>query len=86
MLKCECQMRDCPHCNPRTWKDQQNKGLEFFEVFGKSKRVRLTEYATARVSNDCPQEVIDLLKKVAELAYENSEELTLKCRNKKLNY
>ncbi len=41
------------------------------------KRVQLTEYASARVSIDVSQEVIDALKRLAEIAYENAEELIL---------
>lgn len=46
------------------------------------KRIQLTEYASARVSVDVSEEVVNALKNLVEVAYENAEELILNVKKK----
>lgn len=46
------------------------------------KRVQIGNFASARVSENCSEEVIEALMKMAALAYNNAEELILKVDKK----
>lgn len=48
------------------------------DFWGSPRRVQVTPYATATVSKNCPPEVLAAAKKMAEIAYENSDQLTKK--------